>query len=166
MKEKVKKAIKEQRIEFAQIHAESAIRKKNEGLNYLRLASRVDAVASKVKSAQGMKNVTKTMGQTTKQLDAAMKSMNLEKITATMDKFEKSFENLDLTTSVMEGSMGDAMATSAPSGQVDALIQQVADEHNLQIASDMAAAPVANTSLTQEQKEAQQLDKRLAQLRS
>ena len=45
---------------------ESAIRKKNEGLNYLRLASRVDAVASKVKSAQGMKNVTKTMGQTTK----------------------------------------------------------------------------------------------------
>merc|ERR1711937_406909 len=114
----------------------------------------------------GMKNVTKTMGQTTKQLDAAMKSMNLEKITATMDKFEKSFENLDLTTSVMEGSMGDAMATSAPSGQVDALIQQVADEHNLQIASDMAAAPVANTSLTQEQKEAQQLDKRLAQLRS
>ena len=54
-----------------------------------------------------------------------MKSMNLEKITATMDKFEKSFENLDLTTSVMEGSMGDAMATSAPSGQVDALIQQV-----------------------------------------
>ena len=62
---------------------------------------------------------------TFKQLDAAMKSMNLEKITATMDKFEKSFENLDLTTSVMEGSMGDAMATSAPSGQVDALIQQV-----------------------------------------
>jgi charged multivesicular body protein 1 len=154
MKEKVKKAIKEQRIEFAQIHAESAIRKKNEGLNYLRLASRVDAVASKVKSAQGMKNVTKTMGQTTKQLDAAMKSMNLEKITATMDKFEKSFENLDLTTSVMEGSMGDAMATSAPSSQVDALIQQVADENSLQIANDMAAAPVANTSLTQEQQEA------------
>ena len=59
------------------------------------------------------------------QLDAAMKTMNLEKITAVMDKFEKSFENLDLTTSVMEGSMGDAMATSAPSGQVDALIQQV-----------------------------------------
>ena len=63
------------------------------------------------------------------QLDAAMKTMNLEKITATMDKFEKSFENLDLTTSVMEGSMGDAMATSAPSGQVDALIQQVMNKY-------------------------------------
>merc|ERR1712110_1313108 len=95
---KVKKAIQEKRAEFAQIHAESAIRKKNESLNYLRLASRVDAVASKVKSAQGMKNVTKTMGQTTKQLDAAMKSMNLEKITATMDQFEKSFEGIDLVT--------------------------------------------------------------------
>ena len=67
--------------------------------------------------------------KTFQQLDAAMKTMNLEKITATMDKFEKSFENLDLTTSVMEGSMGDAMATSAPSGQVDALIQQVMNKY-------------------------------------
>ena len=57
-----------------------------------------------------------------------MKSMNLEKITATMDQFEKSFEGIDLVTSTMEGAMGDAMATSAPSGQVDALIQQVINQ--------------------------------------
>ena len=134
-----------------------------------------------------------------KQLDAAMKSMNLEKITATMDKFEKSFENLDLTTSVMEGSMGDAMATSAPSGQVDALIQQVFlllpsyvhlyqynprlqtniiyklqaiwQRHLWRIQGYFSHKFTRNISkyifsLTQEQKEAQQLDKRLAQLRS
>ena len=63
-----------------------------------------------------------------KQLDAAMQSMNLEKITATMDQFEKSFEGIDLVTSTMEGAMVDAMATSAPSGQVDALIQQVINQ--------------------------------------
>ena len=90
-----------------------------------------------------------------------MKSMNLEKITATMDQFEKSFEGIDLVTSTMEGAMGDAMATSAPSGQVDALIQQVlycsyilpellyhiqvADENNLQIQDEMATAPIGNS---------------------
>jgi charged multivesicular body protein 1 len=101
-----------------------------------------------------------------KQLDAAMKSMNLEKITATMDQFEKSFEGIDLVTSTMEGAMGDAMATSAPSGQVDALIQQVADENNLQLQDEMASAPIGSSSLTQEQQEAQALDRRLAGLRN
>ena len=54
-----------------------------------------------------------------------MKTMNLEKITATMDKFEESFTKLDMTTATMEDSMGSAMATSAPTASVDALIRQV-----------------------------------------
>ena len=91
----------------------------------MRLASRVDAVASRVKSAQSMKNVTKEIGTTSKALERAMKSMNLEKIVGVMDKFENQFEHLDLHTQVMEGSIGDAMATQTPSSQVDALIQKV-----------------------------------------
>lgn len=45
-------------VEGARIYAENAIRKKNEGLNYLRLASRVDAVANRVQSAMTMKAVS------------------------------------------------------------------------------------------------------------
>ena len=41
----VKKAIKEGNIEGARIYAENAIREKQTGLNYLKLASRLDAVA-------------------------------------------------------------------------------------------------------------------------
>ena len=51
------KALQQKNIEGAKIYAENAIRKKNEGLNYLRLASRVDAVSSKVQSAMMMKQV-------------------------------------------------------------------------------------------------------------
>merc|ERR1712131_563713 len=146
-KQKLQKAIKDQRLEFAQLHAENAIRKKNESLNYLRLASRVDAVASKIKSADNIKSVAKQMGTTTKNLKAAMKTMNLEKITATMDKFEASFDKLDLTTSTMEGAMGSAMATSAPTSAVDALIRQVADENELDVANMLDAAPEQNASV-------------------
>ena len=56
-KAKVKKAIEQKNIEGAQIYAENSIRKKNEYLNYLRLASRVDAVSSKVKSAMAMQGM-------------------------------------------------------------------------------------------------------------
>ncbi len=51
------KALQKKNVEGAKIYAENAIRKKNESLNYLRLASRVDAVASKVQTAVSMKQV-------------------------------------------------------------------------------------------------------------
>lgn len=52
------KALQQKNFEGAKIYAENAIRKKNEGLNFLRLASRVDAVSSKVQSAMMMKQVS------------------------------------------------------------------------------------------------------------
>ena len=57
---KIKKALQQKNVEGARIYAENAIRKKNESLNYLRLASRVDAVASKVQTAVQMKQVCLT----------------------------------------------------------------------------------------------------------
>ena len=44
-------------MEGAKIYAENAIRKKNEALHLLRLASRVDAVASRVQTAVTMQRV-------------------------------------------------------------------------------------------------------------
>lgn len=41
----------------ARIYASNAIRKKNESLNLLRLASRIDAVSSRVETAVTMKQV-------------------------------------------------------------------------------------------------------------
>lgn len=41
----------------AAIHAQNAIRQKNEALNYLRLSSRIDAVAARVNTAAKTKMV-------------------------------------------------------------------------------------------------------------
>lgn len=51
----MKKALQQKNVECARVYAENAIRKKNEGVNWLRMASRVDAVASKVQTAVTMK---------------------------------------------------------------------------------------------------------------
>uniref|UniRef100_A0A8C0TZC2 Charged multivesicular body protein 1A n=1 Tax=Cyanistes caeruleus TaxID=156563 RepID=A0A8C0TZC2_CYACU len=95
---KVKKALQQKNVECARVYAENAIRKKNEGLNWLRMASRVDAVASKVQTAVTMKGVTKNMAQVTKALDKALSSMDLQKVSAVMDKFEQQVQNLDVHT--------------------------------------------------------------------
>lgn len=61
-------------------------------------------------------------------MDAAMKGMNLEKISTLMDKFEQQFEDLDVQSSYMENTMSQTTTTAVPQGDVESLLQQVADE--------------------------------------
>lgn len=79
-KAKIKRAIQKGNMEGARIHAENAIRQHNQALNYLRMSARVDAVASRVQTALTTRKVTQSMAGVVKAMDAAMKSMNLEKI--------------------------------------------------------------------------------------
>jgi len=60
-KKKIKKAIEQNNIEGARIYAQNAIRKKNDSLNYLKLSSRLDAVASRMDTAIKMNMITKSM---------------------------------------------------------------------------------------------------------
>ncbi|XP_067905287.1 charged multivesicular body protein 1a [Heterodontus francisci] len=167
---KVKKALQQKNIEGAKIYAENAIRKKNEGLNWLRTASRVDAVASKVQTAVTMKGVTKNMARVTQGLDKALKSMDLQKISAVMDKFEQQVQNLDVHTSVMEDSMSSAMTLTTPQEQVDSLIMQIAEENGLEVMDQLNQLPEGAASLgessVREQDKEDQLSKRLAALRN
>jgi charged multivesicular body protein 1 len=170
---KVKKALESKNIEGAQIYAENSIRKKHEYLNYLRLASRLDAVSSKVKSAMAMQGVAKNMGSVTKSLEQAMASFDLEKVSKIMDKFEQQFTDLDVRAGVLEGTMSSAFTLSTPMADVDALIKQVAEENGLEMIDKMNQAPgiatgaigVASTS-TRSKDDENALTGRLAALRN
>jgi len=163
---KLKKAIEKGNMEVAKIHAENAIRQKNQSLNFLRMSARVDATASRVQSAVTTRKVTKSMEGVVKGMSAAMKSMNLEKISTLMDKFEKEFEDLDVQTSVMEGAMSQTTATNIPQGSVDDLMKQAADEAGLELNMELPGAAEAtigqSTAASTEQDE---LSQRLARLR-
>jgi charged multivesicular body protein 1 len=68
--------------DIARIYAQNAIRKQNEKLNLLRLASRIDAVSSRVQTAVTMRQVTGSMANVVRGMDSAMKAMDLEKVGA------------------------------------------------------------------------------------
>ncbi|KIK93456.1 hypothetical protein PAXRUDRAFT_828986 [Paxillus rubicundulus Ve08.2h10] len=138
-KARLKKALQQGNNDGARIYASNAIRKKSEGLNLLRLASRIDAVASRVETAVTMRQVTGSMTSVVKGMDRAMDSMNLEKISLVMDKFESQFSDLDVQTSYMEDAMSSTTAVSTPQDQIDQLMQQTADEANIQLQHDLAA---------------------------
>lgn len=73
-------AIQQNHTDIAKIYAQNAIRKENEKLNLLRLASRIDATSSRVQTAVTMRQVTGSMANVVKGMDSAMKSMDLDKV--------------------------------------------------------------------------------------
>mmetsp|Transcript_23332 Transcript_23332/g.32627 ORF Transcript_23332/g.32627 Transcript_23332/m.32627 type:complete len:203 (-) Transcript_23332:195-803(-) len=138
---KVKKAIEQGDKERAKIHAENSIRNKSNSINFLRLASRMESIVQRLQTAQSIKTMSKSMMTTTKIMQTALSSMNVEKISATMDTFEKQFEELDIQSAVMEDSVKQANANTIKEDQVENLMRQVADEHNLKMEDDMLDAP-------------------------
>lgn len=57
-----------------------------------------------------------------------------------MDKFETQFEDLDVQTQYMEGTMGNTTAMSTPQDQVDLLMQQVADQNGIELNQQLGEA--------------------------
>eukprot|EP01061_Rhynchopus_euleeides_P005111 TRINITY_DN14350_c0_g1_i1.p1 TRINITY_DN14350_c0_g1~~TRINITY_DN14350_c0_g1_i1.p1 ORF type:complete len:201 (+),score=125.59 TRINITY_DN14350_c0_g1_i1:159-761(+) len=161
-KSKAKKAIEKGNTEGARIYAQNAIRKKNEALNFLRLSSRLDAVQSRVDNAIKMRNVTKTMGGVVKGMDKALASMKYDEIARVMDKFEQQFEDLDVIVDYTESAMGQSSALTTPATEVDNLLSEIADEHNLDFDAQLPGMEGKKVDPLQE---ASDLSARLAKLK-
>lgn len=100
-KAQIKVAMQKGNMDGARIYAETVIREKNQALNYLRLSSRVMAVQQRVETAAKMNNVSRSLAGVVQSMDAVMSSsMDVEKLSNIMDKFEKQFEDLDISTKV------------------------------------------------------------------
>ena len=136
-KDKVKRALEKGMVDNARIYGENAIRKHNESLNYLRLASKLDAVASKIQSATRTQELSKQFGSMVPQINAALKNMDIHKISTTMDQFERVFENIDVATGTINESLNSATAYTAPVSQVDQLLGQIANEHNIEVQAQL-----------------------------
>ncbi len=169
---KLKNALAKKNVEGAKVYAQNAIRAKNEALNYLKLESRIDAVASRLETAVRMQAVSATMATTVKGMSSVMATMNGDKIAKVMEEFEKQFEDMDVVSEHMEKSMDNSMASSTPADEVENLMQKVAAQNGLELGESLAApSSSAPQAMAQSQSAAaapaeDDLDARLAALRS
>jgi charged multivesicular body protein 1 len=91
------------------------------------------------------------MAQTVKGMDVALKSMDLEKIGAVMEKFEAQFEDLDVVGSYYEGVAGGVESQQVGvegQGEVDALMSRVADEAGVELSQGLQEGQVPNEELS------------------
>ena len=130
------------------------------------MSARVDAVSSRVQTALQTQRVTKSMGNVCGAMEGAMKSMNLEKISQLMDRFESQFENLDVQTQVMDSTMQGTTTQMVPENDVNMLLQKQADEAGIELNQqlpDSGQQTLQNTTIVSEEQD--DLTKRLAALR-
>ena len=163
---KVKKAIEKGNMDGARIYAQNAIRKKTEELNYLRLSSRLDAVVSRLDTQAKMTTISKSMAGIVKALDGALASSNLQKMSETMDQFEKQFVNMEVQSEFVQNAMQGSTALATPEDDVNQLMHEVADEHKLELSMDMPSASRQALPKEQEVDAEEDLTKRLAELKS
>ncbi|KAK4699512.1 charged multivesicular body protein 1, partial [Phenoliferia sp. Uapishka_3] len=92
-----------------------------------------------------------------------------KQISMVMDKFESQFEDLDVQTGYLEGTLSSDTAISAPTDQVDMLMQQVADEAGLEVQHELGKGEMDKlpelTSPQVKEKEEDLLAQRLRALR-
>ncbi|ANZ73528.1 Vacuolar protein-sorting-associated protein 46 [Komagataella phaffii CBS 7435] len=143
-KAKVKKALTQGNSDIAQLYAQNAIRKANERVNLLKLAGRIDAVASRVQTAVTMRNVTGSMAGVIRGMDKALQTMNLERISLVMDKFENQFEEMDSSANYYENVTNDINVTQQPQEEVDLLMSQIADEAGLELKQNLNETGVSD----------------------
>lgn len=142
--ERCKQAMQKGNVEVAKIYAQSAIRKKNESVNFIKLGARMEAVASRLDTAIKMKMVTKTMGSMVRGMDKVLQGMNPEHISRLMDTFEQQFENVDVASEYMQEAIGASSASATPDSEVTELMQRVADQNGLdmkRLMNDGVAVP-------------------------
>ena len=136
---------------MAREYAQQAITQHQSGMTFLKLASKLDAVRSRMESAKASKQMVPMMSKTVASMDVALQQMDVVKITSTMDKFEEQFGELDVRTGYMNQAMGSVTAALTPEDEIDSLMQQVADEHGLELAKEIDAAgavPCCSNSTT------------------
>ena len=168
--------------DIARIYAGNAIRKQNEKLKLLQLASRVDAVAGRVQTAVTMRQITGNMMKVNRSLDVAMKSMSPERVrdlTATcvmaadniqiasvMVDFEKQFENVDSATELYQDITSSATAVGTPQEDVDRLMAQAADKAGVDLQQDLQEATPVKTKVGPTEQEEEAFTERLRALRN
>uniref|UniRef100_A0A672JP36 Charged multivesicular body protein 1b n=1 Tax=Salarias fasciatus TaxID=181472 RepID=A0A672JP36_SALFA len=121
-KAKVKKAIQKGNMEVARIHAENAIRQKNQSVNYLRMSARISALMDK------FEHQFETLDVQTAQMEDTMSSTTT--LTTPQNQVESLMHELadeaglDLNMELPQGQTGSLASTMASTEQ-DELSQRL-----------------------------------------
>ena len=91
------------------------------------------------------------MGSVVGSLETALQANKLEQVSLIMDRFESQVENMGVQTAYMDTAMAGSTSLTTPEDQVMGLMQQVADEHGLELKQQLGNVPLSNRRVIEEE---------------
>ncbi|NXR99939.1 CHM1B protein, partial [Oxylabes madagascariensis] len=164
------KAIQKGNMEVARIHAENAIRQKNQAINFLRMSARVDAVAARVQTAI-------TMGKVRPSPSCRGKEETSHLLWSGFIPAGTSWELplsllevaknrvLEFLWQLLFGLFQKDTSPLQNKNQVDMLLQEMADEAGLDLNMELPQGQTGSVGTSVASAEQDELSQRLARLR-
>merc|ERR1719419_1894576 len=113
---------------------------------------------------QSTQNISKDLDKVSKKMTTCIKSMNMEKITSTMDNFEKVFEDLNVASDTIDQALDQGTTIAKERDEVDEMMAKIADEHGMEISAALdepSAKMLRPKENLEEKKESDDLSRRL-----
>lgn len=143
----VKRSIQAGKIEVAKIHAEKCIRKKNEKLNYLNLGNKLDVLVCRLEGAHRCSTLAKDINTMLPLIQKINAETNPVKIGNNVTKLDIMFDEINLTSDMINDTVQAAATVNTPEEEVNELITKVAEEHALKLDGKIGTTPVFDKHL-------------------
>jgi charged multivesicular body protein 1 len=112
-------------MESAKMIAGETVRLRKEGINNMRMASKLGAVAAKLESASRANEISQQIKNAVPSLNNALKVMKKNGVSENMADFEKVFEDLDVQVESMSSGLDVVTNSSANAADVDSLLAEM-----------------------------------------
>ena len=146
--QKVKQHIASGRQEVARVHASTMISQQQASIAYHKLSARLDAVATRLELLVRANAIISGIASLLPLLDSALDSMDIEQVDEVLNQFEACMIELEQRSSAIDSRMGKTTASSAPTEQVNNLMELIADRHGLDLKKQMSPVPLATPVTT------------------
>jgi charged multivesicular body protein 1 len=142
---KAKSALDDGNTDIARTYATNAIRKKKEALEYIQLASRLDAVIARLNQQNALSQVDASASTITKSINKLLKKTAPNSMANNMVEFQGAMDELDKETRFMERALGNDAKRLDDQGDVDELLKQLEDGSALTFREQGAGVAVSGT---------------------
>ena len=142
---KAKSALDAGNTDIARTYATNAIRKKKEALEYIQLASRLDAVIARLNQQNALSQVDASASSITKSINKLLKKTSTNTMANNMVEFQVAMDELDKETSFMERALGNEAKRLDDEADVNELLKQLEDGSALSFREQGAGVSVVRT---------------------
>lgn len=139
----IKLAAKAGNKEAVTILAKQLVNLRKQKTKTYAVGSKMQAVGTQGKLMQSNMKMADAMATTTKSMVAMNKVMDPQKISSTMQEFERQNMKMEMTDEMISDTLDDILGESGDEEEQDAVVNQVLDEIGIDINSKLAKAPSA-----------------------